>query len=154
MTVDLLAAYGDTRIWAEDLGYEPGNASGKPRCSDGVDNDNDGLVDFPADPGCSAADDETENPGTFATGAGRPLFFAYPRVADVRGVNRRRRRAVPQRADPDRHRLRPRQQQVRAQRRRHAHRERRLLRDRHRRSAWLLQRVCVHVQPAGQALGL
>lgn len=87
VAVDVLAAYGDTRIWVEDLGYEPGNASGKPRCSDGVDNDNDGLVDFPADPGCSAADDETENPGTFATGASDPLFFSYPRVADVRGVN-------------------------------------------------------------------
>jgi hypothetical protein len=29
-------------------------------CSDGVDNDGDGLIDFPADPGCSSADDTTE----------------------------------------------------------------------------------------------
>lgn len=29
-------------------------------CSDGVDNDNDGLTDFPADPGCSSANDDDE----------------------------------------------------------------------------------------------
>ena len=33
-------------------------------CSDGVDNDGDGLIDFPADPGCTAVDDvdETDPP--------------------------------------------------------------------------------------------
>ena len=30
-------------------------------CQDGVDNDNDGRIDFPADPGCSSATDTTEN---------------------------------------------------------------------------------------------
>ena len=29
-------------------------------CSDGVDNDNDGLVDFPNDPGCDTANDDDE----------------------------------------------------------------------------------------------
>lgn len=29
-------------------------------CSDGLDNDGDGLTDFPADPGCDAPDDSTE----------------------------------------------------------------------------------------------
>ncbi|MCQ4165827.1 Ig domain-containing protein [Tahibacter harae] len=35
-----------------------------PACSDGVDNDGDGLIDFPADPGCYAANGPgtTENP--------------------------------------------------------------------------------------------
>jgi len=34
------------------------------QCADGRDNDNDGLVDFPADPGCSSAEDtdETDQP--------------------------------------------------------------------------------------------
>ena len=32
----------------------------EPQCSDGVDNDADTLIDFPADPGCTAADDNTE----------------------------------------------------------------------------------------------
>src|SRR5450755_1749815 len=35
--------------------------SKNPQCSDGIDNDGDGLVDFPDDPGCVSAEDETEN---------------------------------------------------------------------------------------------
>ncbi len=31
-----------------------------PACSDGVDNDGDGLVDYPNDPGCSSASDDDE----------------------------------------------------------------------------------------------
>lgn len=35
-------------------------------CSDGLDNDVDGLVDYPSDPGCiSAVDDDERNPGPF-----------------------------------------------------------------------------------------
>jgi hypothetical protein len=33
-----------------------------PQCSDGVDNDQDGKTDFPADPGCSSVTDESESP--------------------------------------------------------------------------------------------
>lgn len=38
-----------------------------PPCSDGQDNDSDGLADFPSDPGCSSAedDDETDPPPEF-----------------------------------------------------------------------------------------
>jgi hypothetical protein len=32
----------------------------KAQCSDGVDNDGDGKIDFPADPGCSSATDDSE----------------------------------------------------------------------------------------------
>jgi len=32
-----------------------------PRCADGIDNDGDGLIDFPVDPGCSSATDTTED---------------------------------------------------------------------------------------------
>lgn len=31
-----------------------------PACSDGIDNDGDGLIDYPADPGCSSASDTDE----------------------------------------------------------------------------------------------
>jgi hypothetical protein len=31
-------------------------------CADGVDNDGDGAIDFPADPGCSSAEDDSESP--------------------------------------------------------------------------------------------
>ncbi|MEM8606365.1 MAG: hypothetical protein AAGF92_04645 [Myxococcota bacterium] len=33
-----------------------------PECRDGIDNDGDGLVDHPADPGCSFPDDTREFP--------------------------------------------------------------------------------------------
>ena len=32
----------------------------RPECSDGVDNDGDGAIDFPADPGCGSANDDSE----------------------------------------------------------------------------------------------
>mgnify|MGYP001563713570 CR=1 FL=1 len=34
-----------------------------PQCSDGIDNDSDGFVDFPADGGCSSSSDNSEAPG-------------------------------------------------------------------------------------------
>ena len=34
-----------------------------PRCGDGIDNDGDGLSDFPADPGCTGATDDDEAGG-------------------------------------------------------------------------------------------
>jgi hypothetical protein len=34
---------------------------GVPSCNDGIDNDGDGLVDFPADPGCSSPTDISEH---------------------------------------------------------------------------------------------
>lgn len=33
-----------------------------PQCSDGVDNDGDGKIDFPDDPGCESPDDDSESP--------------------------------------------------------------------------------------------
>lgn len=33
----------------------------KPQCSDGIDNDGDGKVDYPADPGCDGPDDNDES---------------------------------------------------------------------------------------------
>ena len=87
--VSIIASYGDARIWAEDVGYSPVVDLARkppPACSDGVDNDADGSVDFPADPGCFAANDDTEGEGTYATGTSDTLYYALPRIADVRGV--------------------------------------------------------------------
>jgi len=39
-----------------------------PQCQDGIDNDGDGLVDYPADPGCTDADDDTEAPNPTDSG--------------------------------------------------------------------------------------
>jgi len=35
-------------------------AQGIPACEDGIDNDGDGLIDYPADPGCLSPDGTTE----------------------------------------------------------------------------------------------
>ncbi len=49
----------------------PGARTCSPaQCQDGIDNDNDGKVDFPADPGCGSASDDTEN--DVCPGAGCP----------------------------------------------------------------------------------
>ncbi len=86
LSLDLIATYGDTFVWAEDSGYEPVAVSDVPSCSNGIDDDGDGLVDFPVDPGCAFANDNSEESGTFAAGSSVPIFFALPRIADVRGV--------------------------------------------------------------------
>ncbi|KYF80113.1 hypothetical protein BE11_14865 [Sorangium cellulosum] len=87
--VHVTAVYGPTRLWAEDIGYLPAprDVRDRPACSNGVNDDAPGdvLIDFPADPGCAFADDQTEEGGTFSAGASRPVAYALPRVADVQG---------------------------------------------------------------------
>lgn len=41
-----------------------------PQCSDGIDNDGDGLTDFPVDPGCADADDDDEDDASDDDGDG------------------------------------------------------------------------------------
>ncbi|ALV42389.1 hypothetical protein AU252_15555 [Pseudarthrobacter sulfonivorans] len=43
------------------------------QCSDGTDNDADGMTDYPADPGCQSAQDATESPNP-ALPAVHPTF--------------------------------------------------------------------------------
>lgn len=79
--------YGPARVWIEDLGYLPADSPELSACSDGANNDpdDDVLVDFPADPGCAFADDDTEQGGTFAAGVSGPVAYALPRVSDIQG---------------------------------------------------------------------
>lgn len=87
-------AYGVTYIVADDLGYVPADPLRKhddgtpnpPACSNGVDDDGDGLIDSPADDGCAFANDDDERGGTFAEGVSPPIYFRLPRIADVRGL--------------------------------------------------------------------
>ncbi len=85
--VTIVAAFGETRVWADDVGYVPVDLtrSTPPKCADNIDNNNNGLIDYPADPGCYAPNDDTEDAGTGATGASDVIFYALPRIADVRG---------------------------------------------------------------------
>jgi hypothetical protein len=88
VTVGLVGAYGNTRVLVDDVGYTPVEPTRNPppACSDGLDNDGDHRVDFPTDPGCAFANDDTEEPGSFVGGASPTIFFVLPRIADVRGV--------------------------------------------------------------------
>lgn len=87
VVVPVVAAFGDAHLWAEDIGYLPASPTRTPppQCSNGIDDNNNGLIDFPADPGCFSPVDDTEDIGTYATGVSPTLYFARPRVADVRG---------------------------------------------------------------------
>ena len=84
-TAKVTAVYGNARLWVEDLGYVPVPLSDKPKCSNGKDDNGDGLIDFPADPGCAFADDNTEDGGTFAAGTSQPVRYSFPRVNDIQG---------------------------------------------------------------------
>lgn len=86
--VRLANAYGATYILADDLGYVPVDplAQPPPKCSNGIDDDGDGRIDFPADEGCAFANDDTEEGASYAEGGSTPIFFALPRIADVRGL--------------------------------------------------------------------
>ena len=61
-------AIGHFDVW---LGM---NDACAPECSDGFDNDNDGLTDYPEDTGCASAADvsEVDTPGTCADGVDNP----------------------------------------------------------------------------------
>ena len=86
--VTIEASFGPTRIWAQDIGYVPGSITPGdplPACSNGIDDDGDGRVDYPADPGCYASNDDDETAGTGATGVSPIIYYALPRIADVRG---------------------------------------------------------------------
>jgi len=88
-TVTVTAVYGPSRLWIEDLGYVPAPPDKeKPACSNGVndDGDEDIFIDFPADPGCAFADDDTEEGGTFAAGVSAPLQYALPTLSDIQGL--------------------------------------------------------------------
>lgn len=85
-TAFVTAVYGESRLWIEDMGYSPVDPADSPKCADGEDDDADGLVDYPADPGCAFADDDTEETGTEAVGVSPSVHYALPRVADIQGA--------------------------------------------------------------------
>lgn len=60
------------QILAHNKGGPPGpwNQGGDPECNDGMDNDNDTLVDYPQDPGCDSPYDDDESPFDQLVGPG------------------------------------------------------------------------------------
>jgi hypothetical protein len=85
-TASVTAVYGPSRLWVEDVGYVPVDPDAPPRCADGLDDDDDGLIDYPSDPGCAFADDDSEEPGSFAAGVSPPVHYALPRIVDIQGT--------------------------------------------------------------------
>jgi hypothetical protein len=84
-TVTVEAVYGPARLWVEDLGYAPTPTGKIAECSDGIDNNHNGLIDFPADPGCAFPDDNSEDGGSYSAGVSPPVQYDLPLISDVRG---------------------------------------------------------------------
>lgn len=64
---DPASGYGPITGTPHTFIFAFGNVGGSPifpQCSDGVDNDGDGAIDFPADSDCSSKDDPKEGPDT------------------------------------------------------------------------------------------
>jgi len=91
--VDLCPSFpGNLAIWTDGLLSCQNNCpKPTPECSDGIDNDGDGLIDFPADCGCTDPSDPAEAPnpptqcsdGVDNDGDGLIDFPADPGCADV-----------------------------------------------------------------------
>jgi hypothetical protein len=86
-SAQVTAVFGPGHLWADDLGYKPTPPGKTPACSNGKDDNGNGLIDFPADPGCAFADDDDENGGTYASGVSPSVEYELPKISDVRGTS-------------------------------------------------------------------
>lgn len=69
LVVTLLAAAGESPLARVVIGHAEASSAAcgtMPECSDGVDNDGDGFIDFPNDPECTDAQDNNEGPDAAA----------------------------------------------------------------------------------------
>jgi hypothetical protein len=83
--VVVIGAYGDSRIVAQDVGFVPAAPNAVAQCQNGVDDDGNGLADYPVDPGCYFLNDDSEGVGTAAYGVSPTIYYAFPRIHDVQG---------------------------------------------------------------------
>jgi len=82
--VGITMAAGPVRLVVVDPGYNPAQNPALAACNaNGLDDDGDGIVDYPKDRGCYAAGDDSEEGGTASTGASPVISFANPRLADI-----------------------------------------------------------------------
>lgn len=86
--VTVTAVYGEARLWVEDLGYEKAPDGETPLCANGVndDPDDDVFVDYPSDPGCAFADDNSELAGSFAAGTSPAVHHELPSIQNIQGT--------------------------------------------------------------------
>ena len=59
---------------------------GATECSDGIDNDGDGKIDFGSDPGCSSADDDSEDNSVSIAGNELPFTGTDAVVLGIAGL--------------------------------------------------------------------
>lgn len=85
VTMNFKRAYGETRIFAAEEGYEPAADPTNAACSNGIDDDRDGRMDYPGDYGCRAPNDDSERGGSYAEGASEPIYIGTPSIDDVQG---------------------------------------------------------------------
>lgn len=83
VTVAFRYSFDKTRIWVEDVGED---VSSIVECTDGLDNDADGLLDQ-FDPDCQqggiAEPGKPDQVATGATGISTEMYFAKPQIRDV-----------------------------------------------------------------------
>jgi hypothetical protein len=76
-------ASGATHLWIEHDGMVPRpDDVNYGQCNDGLDNDDNGLIDL-ADPGCLGVQDNLEARSTGVSGVSEQLFFSNPRIHEV-----------------------------------------------------------------------
>ncbi len=82
--VRVTRTFGAARLWVEDIGYAPNDVD--PACANGTNDDaSDQQPDYPGDFGCAFANDDNEEPGTYAAGLSEPVHYDLPRVVDIQG---------------------------------------------------------------------
>ncbi|MFH1434217.1 MAG: hypothetical protein ABIJ56_00745 [Pseudomonadota bacterium] len=86
LCVGVRLAFGEAHIIARDIGFVPADPV-TAACSDGIDNDGDGLVDYGQDNGCAYLNDDTEEGGEYIVGVSPPLFFLNPRIENIQGYS-------------------------------------------------------------------
>lgn len=78
LVVTLLAAAGDDPVAQVRIGHAEANTTScggdLPECSDTIDNDGDAKIDFPDDPGCDSAEDDSEIDETVTPDAATPTL--------------------------------------------------------------------------------
>ena len=72
-------------------------------CDDGIDNDGDGLVDFPDDPECSAVFPDASEATPGSCGLGFEVIFLLPLLLSAHAARGRRQLAVSDRCARDKH---------------------------------------------------
>lgn len=70
--VTIKGAFGQTRIWVEDLGFVM-KKSDVSQCLNGIDDDGDGMIDLD-DFGCFSGLDDSEEGGTYAVGVSEVIW--------------------------------------------------------------------------------